>query len=231
MTDVVTVVEKAGRGVVIDPPSFHSNIKELTDYLNSQNIKIDGVVFSYHMAGASFLPDVKKYSTKKADDFARNGHGKVMVADFAKDFGVAFDPNLPVINDFIKDSQITIGGIDLNIVNTSDAFDIEIPTINSFYTHMLGHDTHSIIASTALAQEMIEQLDGFLDKGYRLVLSGHHIPEDSHDVESKIHYLDKLIAVAGSSESAGEFKNSMKKLYPDFKGENYLDMTASFLFP
>ena len=40
--------------------------------------------------------------------------------------------------------QVTIGGIDFVIKQTGEAFDVEIPEINAVYTHMLGHDCHSI---------------------------------------------------------------------------------------
>lgn len=61
---------------------------------------------------------------------------------------------------------MTIGGIDFIIKQTAEAFDIEIPEINAVYTHMLGHDCHSIVAGTGHADAMIETLKGYIEKGY-----------------------------------------------------------------
>ena len=38
-----------------------------------------------------------------------------------------------------------------------DAFDVEIPEINAVYTHMLGHDCHSIVAGAGHADALIAQ--------------------------------------------------------------------------
>lgn len=45
----------------------------------------------------------------------------------------------------------TIGGMDFAITVTADAFDVEIPEIGAVYTHMPGHDCHSIVAGAGHA--------------------------------------------------------------------------------
>ena len=102
--------------------------------------------------------------------------------------------------------------------------------MNAVYTHMLGHDCHSIVAGTEHADAMIVQLGEFKAKGYDLILTSHYTPEDLKDVDTKIAYLENLKAIAADCRSAEEFKAAVQKQYPDYSGENYLDMTAGFFF-
>ena len=59
MNDEVFLVEKDGRIVVIESPCFYDNITELESYIDILNAKVEGVLLSYHSAGASFQPKAK----------------------------------------------------------------------------------------------------------------------------------------------------------------------------
>lgn len=95
---------------------------------------------------------------------------------------------------------------------------------------MLGHDCHSIIGGKAHAQMMIDELNGYLEKGYELVLSSHYTPESLKDVRTKIPYLENVISIAGEASDEEYFITRMNKAYPDYSGSNYLSMTASAFF-
>lgn len=98
-------------------------------------------------------------------------------------------------------------------------------------THMLGHDCHSIVPCYGAADALIAQLEGFLARGYDLVLTAHYTPESLKDVQTKIDYLKNVKKIAATCTSADEFKTKLAQTYPDYTGLNYLDMTASFFFP
>lgn len=228
ISNEVFVVEKDGKAVVIDPPCFFDNCSELSDYLKGVDIK--GVFVAYHGAGASFLPDIPKYATKNAKAYSESGGGKALIDNFANAFGSDFDNSIHKITDIIGNGKITIAGIDFIIEQTDEAFDIEIPEINAVYTHMLGHDCHSIVAGADHADAIISQLKGYIEKGYDLILTSHYTLEDLKDANTKIIYLEKLKAIAERCENAQDFKEEVKKNYPYYSGENYLDMTAGFFF-
>ncbi|MCC8159957.1 MAG: hypothetical protein LIO53_01320 [Oscillospiraceae bacterium] len=228
--DEVFIVEKGGNAVVIESPCFFDNNTELEKYIADNKMNVEGVLLAYHMAGAGFLANAKKYSTKNADEYGHNGGGKALIDNFTAAFGDIFDKGIHTVTDYISEGAVTIGGIDFNITITDDAFDIEIPEINAVYTHMLGHDCHSIVAGGAHADGIIAQLNRYLDKGYTLILTSHYTPEDLKDVETKISYLNELKAIAEKCGSAEEFKSEVKKEYGNYSGENYLDMTAGFFF-
>lgn len=228
--DEVFVVEKDGRGFVVEYPPFFENISELEAYLAEKEIAIEGILAAYHMACASFLAGVPVYATAEADEYGHNGGGKALIDNFTAAFGDAFDNSVPEVTNLIEAGPLELAGISVNIVPNAEAFDIEIPEINSVYTHMLGHDCHSIVVGSAHADAIISQLEGYQAEGVDLVLTSHYTPEDLKDVQTKIDYLQQLKAIAAECNDAAEFKVAVKEQYPEYAGENYLDMTTGFFF-
>ncbi|MGN0107005.1 MAG: hypothetical protein ACI4A5_04825 [Hominilimicola sp.] len=228
--DEVFVVEKNGKAVVIESPCFFDNNKELEEYINGLNVETAGMLMAYHGAGAQCLKNIPKYATENAKEYAQNGGGKALIDNFTAVFGEIFDNSIHEITNIISAGKVTIGGIDFIITTTQEAFDIEIPEINAVYTHMLGHDCHSIVAGEGHADAIIAQLNGYIEKGYSLILTSHYTPEDLKDAETKIEYLENLKEIAAECENAMEFKEKVKERYGDYSGENYLDMTAGFFF-
>lgn len=225
--DEVFIVEKNGKAVIIESPCFFDNNKELTEYL--RGLQVEGMLVAYHGAGATFLPNVPKYATQNAADYSRGG-GKALITNFKSAFGEIFDSSVHEITNLIEAGKITIGGIDFIINQTADAFDIEIPEINAVYTHMLGHDCHSIVAGAGHADEIITELRSYIEKGYDLILTSHYTPEDLKDAQTKINYLENLKKIAANCIDADSFKAEVQKKYPEYSGQNYLDMTAGFFY-
>ncbi len=224
----VFIIEKDKKGVIIESPCFFDNNIELEKYLDG--ITIEGMFISYHGAGASFLPNVPKYSTLNATEYSQSGGGKALIENFSNTFGEIFDSSIHKITNIINEGKITLADIDFIIKQTSEAFDIEIPEINIVYTHMLGHDCHSIVAGYQHADAIIAQLNDYINKGYDLILTSHYTPEDLKDAKAKIGYLEDLKSIAEHCKNADEFKNNIETKYPKYSGQNYLDMTAGFFF-
>ncbi len=229
--DQVLVVEKAGQAVVIESPCFVDSIRALSDYLDRIGVKVAGVLTAYHMAGATFLPGVKKYATRNADEYGHTGGGKGLIDSFTGAFGAAFDSSIHTVTDYLEPGAVTIGGIDLVIVPTQEAFDVEIPGLNAVYTHMLGHDCHSIVAGKDHADAIIAQLQSYKDRGFDLVLTSHYVPEDLADVDVKIAYLERIKAIAAQSGDKDAFLAAAQREFPQYSGGNYLEMTAGMFFP
>ena len=221
LADEVFLLEKAGQWVVLEPPCFTGSIAALNRYLEGKSVV--GVLVAYHGAGAAFQPRAPKYATANAVDYTENGGGRALISQFTETFGAAFDGS-------IGEVPVSIGGIGFVIHQTAEAFDVEIPEINAVYTHMLGHDCHSIVAGAGHADGIISQLKGYIQTGYELVLTSHYTPEDLKDAQTKIDYLEQLKAIAASCSDGEAFKKAVKVRYPAYSGENYLDMTAGFFF-
>lgn len=228
--DEVFIVEKDGKAVIIESPCFFDNNEEFEEYINGLQAEVAGMLVAYHGAGAQCLKSVPRYATENAKEYSENGGGKTIIDNFATVFGEAFDNSVQKITNIIGAGKITIGGIDFIIIPTQEAFDIEIPEINAFYTHMLGHDCHSIVAGAGHADAIITQLKEYIEKGYDLILTSHYTPEDLKDAQTKIKYLESLKEIAADCKGADELKNRVNERYGNYSGGNYLDMTAGFFF-
>ncbi|MDE7215498.1 MAG: hypothetical protein K2O08_01695 [Clostridia bacterium] len=228
INDEVFIVEKNGRSVIIESPCFFDNNSALEKY--AEKLNVEGILIAYHDAGGSFMPNVRKYATQNAKEYGEQGGGKALIDNFTNVFGSVFDKSLHNITDIISDRKINIGGIDFVITPTHDAYNIEIPEINAVYTHMLGHDCHSIVAGAGHADAIIAELSGYVQKGYALILTSHYTPEDLKDAQTKIDYITELKNVAKNCKTADEFKAEIKRCFPEYGGENYLDMTAGMFF-
>lgn len=228
--DQVILLEKNNKVVVIESPAFYDNNKELESYIDSLGTKLDGVLLSYHMGGGTFLKAAKKYATHNADEYGHTGGGKALVDSFTKTFGESFDKNVHSVTNYIEPGKITLADIEMNIISTNEGYDIEIPEINSIYTHMLGSDCHSIIAGVEHANAMIETLKGYIAKNYNLILTSHYIPEDIRAVATKIAYIEALLNIASDCNSATEMIEKVESEYPNYSGVNYLEMTAELFF-
>lgn len=66
--DEVFILEKNGKAVIVESPCFFDNNAELTEYL--KDVEVEGMLIAYHGAGATFLPDVPKYATQNAKEYA-----------------------------------------------------------------------------------------------------------------------------------------------------------------
>ena len=154
-----------------------------------------------------------------------------LVTGFETSFGGNFAKEFHEITDVSEDENVNIGGFELKITYHEENIEIEFPQIGCVYTHMLGHDCHSIVAGEEHVNAIINQLKGYKENGYSLVLSSHYTPETLKDVDTKIAYLEKLKELAKESNDVNEFENKVKTKYPEYSGLNYLDMTAGFFFP
>lgn len=230
LNDQVIILEKNNKIVIIESPTFYDNNKELEKYIDSLNLKLDGILLSYHMGGGTFLKDTKKYATHKAYNYGHDGGGKALIDNFTKAFGEPFDNNIHSVTDYIEDNKILLADIEMKIIPTDEAFDIEIPEINVIYTHMLGSDCHSIIAGKEHAQSMIKTLKEYINKNYSLILTSHYIPENINAVKEKIEYIENILTISDSSKTSKEMIEKVKSKYPKYSGENYLEMTANYFF-
>ena len=131
----------------------------------------------------------------------------------------------------LEEGEIELAGIRFVVKPNAEAFDLEIPEINCVYTHMMGHDCHSIVAGCPHADGIISQINYYIRKGFDLVLTAHYPPEDLNDAQTNVDYLTNLKEIALESESADEMKAKVQEQYPDYSGMNYLDMTVGFFFP
>ena len=140
-------------------------------------------------------------------------------------------PDIAKINQVVPAGTVTVAGMEFNLIDHGDTYDLEIPALNVVYTHMLGKTSHSIMTSTEHMDSMLEILKGYQDAGYDMILSAHSAPEGQDAVTEKIAYVEKAKELVATSENAEAFIAAMKEAFPDYVGENYLEMSAGYLYP
>lgn len=223
ISDENFVLETENELTVIELIGFYSNIEELQKYVEALGKPVTSVIVAYHPAGGDVYPDTTMY--------AAEGLGEArLVPGFVKAFGDIFDGNLPTEYQLVEAGTMTIGGVEMNIIKTADAFDIEIPALGVYLTHMLGANTHNILVSVEQIDGMIAEMKALQAKDYTLILTGHDVPRTIDIAAEKIAYLEKTKELLAASDSAEAFTQAMQEAFPEYLGENYLGMSAGALF-
>ena len=230
MNDESYIIENNENVLLVEFPAFYDNLEEFEKYVKGLNKNIVGKVFSDHPNGGTILKDVKGYASRGTIKSMQEGTIHNLVTGFEKSFNGTFAKEYHEITDVLADENVNIGGFELKITYHDENIEIEFPQIGCVYTHMLGHNCHSIVAGESHANAIIEQLKGYKQKGYNLVLSSHYTPETLKDVDTKIAYLEELKKLAKENKDINEFEEKVKAKYPEYSGLNYLDMTAGFFF-
>lgn len=230
MYDECYILENKENVLLVEFPAFYDNLEEFENYVKGLHKTIVGKVFSDHPNGGTVFSEVKGYASNGTIKSMEEGTIYGLVKNFETAFGGTFAKEYHKITDILTGNHVNIGGFELNITYHEENIEIEFPQIRSVYTHMLGHDCHSIVAGEDHANAMIAQLRNYKEKGYQLILSSHYTPETLKDVDTKIAYLEELKKIAKECLNAEEFKEKVKAKYPEYSGLNYLDMTAGFFF-
>lgn len=157
--------------------------------------------------------------------------GSVNVYDYGGVKLHAYFTNDPLADvAYIVEGKEALAGVDFEVIDRSESYDLAIPSMNVVYTHMLGKTTHSILTSAEHIEAFLQMLKEYQAAGYAMILTSHGGPEGQDAVAEKISYLNKTKEIMQQSKTADEFKANMKAAFPAYDGENYLDMTAGFLY-
>lgn len=230
LNDECYIIESKNELTGIELPTWEANTKEYQEYVKSLNKPLKQIFVDLHPIGASHFNSVKFISTHGAEKAIADGSTRGTLTALSGISGFNAE-DVVEMTDYVEDSKITLDGVDYQIVDRGEEYDIIIPAINAVYTHMLGAPVHSIVAGVAGANEMLARLKGYQDSGYELILTSHFTPETLEDVATKIAYVEKEKQIARDSKNAEEFKAKMKAEFPDYAGENYLDMSVGMFFP
>jgi hypothetical protein len=215
----------------LEPLIFRDNLAEFTDYRKSLNKPLNHLIMAYHPAGGNAFAGSRVYATettKKA--MGEGGSIKAMLDNFVTIFGDKLDTGIPAVTDTIKAGKVTIGGIEFIVKYTGESFDLEIPALNVVYTHMVGHKVHNILVSPEQIDEMIGQMADYERRKPSLILTTHDVPVTVEIADEKVTYLRKVKELAAASKDKASFIAEVKAAFPDYAGENYLEMSAGALF-
>lgn len=223
ISDENFLLETDNELILIELVGFYNNIEELQSYIEKLGKPLTSVIVAYHPAGGDAHPNAQMYASE--------GLGEAgLIPMFVEKYGDDFNGDLPTKYQIVAPGIMTVGGIEFNVIQTDSAFDLEIPAINAYFTHMVGSNTHNTLRSVDQIDEMIAQMKNLQAKNYSLILTGHDVPRTIDVATEKIDYLEKMKEFIASSESAEVFTQAMKKAFPNYQGENFLEMSAGALF-
>jgi hypothetical protein len=230
--DEAFIVEGDDALVGIELPSFTDGLDAWSAYVDSLGKPMNDIFLDAHATGASYVEGMTVYGTQAAQDAIASGSTFSTTQGLYETFGEDFHggDDMAQINQVVS-GTVTVAGIEFNVIDAGDNYDLEIPALNVVYTHMLGKTSHSILASVEAMDAMLDTLHGYQDAGYEMILSGHSTPEGQDAVTEKIAYVEKAEELAASCTTAEEFMSAMQEAFPDYAGESYLQMTAGFLYP
>lgn len=229
--DVAYIVEGADALVGIELPSFTEGLEAWKAYADGLGKPMDDIFLCSHAAGASYISGMHVYGTQGAKDSIASGSAYATTQGLYETFGDSFHggSDIAAINQVVS-GPVTVAGISFRLVERGEAYDLEIPAIHAVYTHMLGKTSHSILTSTEHMDEMLATLETYRKKGYEQILPSHGGPEGQDAAEEKIAYVKKTKELAAANDTAEGFIRAMREAFPDYDGENYLEMTAGYLY-
>jgi hypothetical protein len=227
--DQVILVEGEKGVASIEAPLFKESVAELNAYAASLKKPVS-ILLANHVTPKDYLPDAPLITTKKAYVALTSGSQIALYNSFRKAFGDAIQAEDRESFAFVKEGKNVIQGVELNLLENHDGFDVEVPSANSLYLHMLGHDVHSVVPGVDGAKAMIAEFEGVEKKGYDLLLTSHYEAEDENDVAAKVVYLKKTIEIGSASADRASFTAKMKEAFPKYQGDNYLGISASIFF-
>lgn len=229
--DVAYIVEGQDALVGIELPSFTDGLNAWQNYIDTLGKPMNDLFLCDHVTGASYVEGMTIYGTQGAQESIASGSTYATTQGLYETFGDDFHggPDMANINKVVS-GTVTVAGIDFKLIDHGETYDLEIPSMNAVYTHMLGKTSHSILTSTAHMDSMLETLKGYQSADYNMILTAHSGVEGQDAVAEKISYVEKAKELAESNDNADSFMAAMKEAFPDYTGENYLEMSAGYLY-
>lgn len=230
LADVAYIVEGKDELIGIELPAFTASLEAWQEYIKTLGKPMHSIFICCHPAGADYIKGMQVYGTAGAKASISGGTAKAITDGLQQAFGDDFHgKDAAVITDVVS-GKITLGGVQFELLDRGESYDLVIPAFNAIYTHMLGKTTHSILVSTDHIDAFASVLREYQSAGYELILTSHGGPEGQDAVEEKLRYLAETKKLAENCSNADDFKAAMQKAFPDYDGLNYLAMTAAALY-
>ena len=95
---------------------FKDNIDEFNRYVEGLGKPLHNLIVAYHPAGIDGVPDAQIYASEGLGEAA-------LVPGFVEAFGDSYDGSMPSTFELVEAGSF-------QVIETADAFDLEIPAIN-----------------------------------------------------------------------------------------------------
>ena len=212
------LLEAPGNLVAIEAPAFESDIASWQEYIAALGKPLSDVLISYHAAGGRWYGGAKSHATANALRAIYGGATEAQACSLGETLAPDFNPQISGIDSVLSVGTNIIGGIEFEIADAGDGYDIGIPAIGAVYTHMLGASTLCTLAGQNQIEKVLasvlESLERIKARGYPLVLSGHDTPKTLAEVDVKMAYARELWNLLMQDGDKEDFMARIKKMYP-----------------
>ena len=156
------------------------------DYVESLGKPMNDIFIVCHPAGASYIKVMNVYGTEGAQKSIVSGSTGATTQGLFAAFGADFHggDDTAAITDTVS-GKVQLAGVDFEVIDRGESYDLAIPSINVIYTHMLGKTTHSILTSAAHIEAFLQMLKEYQAAGYAMILTSHGGPEDRMPLPKK----------------------------------------------
>lgn len=129
------------------------------DYVKSLGKPMNDIFIVCHPAGASYIKGMNVYGTEGAQKSIVSGSTGATTQGLFAAFGADFhggDDTAAITN--TVSGKVQLAGVDFEVIDRGESYDLAIPSLNVVYTHMLGKTTHSILISAAHIEAFLQML-------------------------------------------------------------------------
>lgn len=161
--DEAYIVEGADGLVGIELPGFTDGLDAWRSYAEGLGKPMEDIFLCAHVTGASYVEGMNIYGTQGAKDAIESGSTFATTQGLYETFGddLHGGPDMAKIDKVLPAGTVTVAGMEFDLIDRGDTYDLKIPALNAVYTHMLGKTSHSIMTSIEHMDRMLEILKGY----------------------------------------------------------------------
>lgn len=237
--DMSYIIEGRKSLVVLEPAAFHSNIKEMQQYIAELEKPVERVIANYHAAGFSAFEPTKYVMVEGMPEFVAGDTYGGMVKSFASSFGDAMDTggNVPAVS-FSKGGKKKLAGIVFyftpGAVSDFPAASILIGS-KVYYLHFTPvagmHMGPLQITGRAAVDAYLSELEKAKASKAELFIGGHGIATaDVAAVDFQINYLKIMKGLMEAEKKEEGFVSAMKTAFPEVASLENLTAVAANLY-
>lgn len=236
--DINYLIEGKDGIVVVEPPAFYDNIKEMNSYIAKLGKPVVKVISNYHVAGYSGFEASKYIMVEGMPEFSEGP----VYGGMLNHFGNVFKDKMDVSKYgktaiAAKDAKEKWAGVEFQfapgVVSDFPAASIIIGK-KVYYTHFTpakAHPSPLQIHSRDAVNAVLAELEKVKASGCDVIIGGHGMATtDLATVEFEIAYLKKISEIVSKETTKEEFVAEVQKAYPNLAGSDNLTGIATALY-
>lgn len=231
------IIELPTQLIIVDGQFFAPYAAELKTFTDSLHKPVTRFYISHdhpdHYVGfGDSFPNVDVYALRSVKEIIEKS-GQETLEQRQNQFGslIAQNLNIPKYaqdqgTEIIDDIQFIF---EESVDNESaNSLIIKIPELNTIIVQDIAYNNVHLYISgkTKGWQDALNKIKN--DENYDIILGGHGAPGDKSLLIQNLNYLEKVNEIIKNSESKTEYKSMLMKEYPQYSGEQFIDIYLEY---